>query len=54
MWHGAALTRSTKDMPKLAIFLSSAKKKVKGIDEAAIIGQLKAYQKQKYDVSRKD
>lgn len=47
MWHQAVLTKMTDKMPKLATFLSSAKKRVKGIDEAAIMGALKAYQKAK-------
>ncbi len=46
MWHGAALSRSAEKMPKLSLFMSGQKKKVKGIDEAAIMQGLKSYQRQ--------
>jgi hypothetical protein len=47
MYHGAALTRSMEKMPPLKLFMSGAdKKKVKGIDEAAIMQGLKSYQRQ--------
>lgn len=43
MWHGEAIRRMKK-LPPLSDFMSG-KKPVKGIDEAAIIARLKAYQK---------
>lgn len=45
MWHGAMLFRSTKKMPKIDLFLRDRKKVSKGIDEAAIIQRMTAYQK---------